>query len=238
MSIEIEVQTAKAVQNIKNVDTALDALQRNVGNLGKSGASLGQLQRDFDNLAKGPDVAVQALVKAGKTYTSELSKLKIAQTRYNKEMTALMAAGDRPERVKAVQAHLDALSLAVNGQLQKIGGVSTGIKQILMANTQDVKVAADQTVAAVGRVTKAAKDSAASSDNIRKAEKARWQSFYDEQLALGNRIAAESLKRLRTGGVAIAPSDRMRLAEVLKAERAEQRALNTVRQEGLAAIRE
>ncbi len=158
MSIEIEVQTAKAVQNIKNVDTALDALQRNVGNLGKSGASLGQLQRDFDNLARGPDVAVQALVKAGKTYTSELSKLKIAQTRYNKEMTALMAAGDRPERVKAVQAHLDALSLAVNGQLQKIGGVSTGIKQILMANTQDVKVAADQTVAAVGRVTKALDD--------------------------------------------------------------------------------
>lgn len=158
MSIEIEVQTAKAVQNIKNVDTALDALQRNVGNLGKSGASLGQLQRDFDNLSRGPDVAVQALVKAGKTYTSELSKLKIAQTRYNKEMTALMAAGDRPERVKAVQAHLDALSLAVNGQLQKIGGVSTGIKQILMANTQDVKVAADQTVAAVGRVTKALDD--------------------------------------------------------------------------------
>ncbi len=158
MSIEIEVQTAKAVQNIKNVDTALDALQRNVGNLSKSGASLGQLQRDFDNLARGPDVAVQALVKAGKTYTSELSKLKIAQTRYNKEMTALMAAGDRPERVKAVQAHLDALSLAVNGQLQKIGGVSTGIKQILMANTQDVKVTADQTVAAVGRVTKALDD--------------------------------------------------------------------------------
>lgn len=136
MSLQIEIDTRQGAKNVETLTNSIEALMMSVTKLSTAGTSLGKLQKEIKTLSEFDNPAVKLLAADAKSAATELSKLKQAQTKYNKELATLDPVVNA-KRFGVVTEILKKNTTAAESAINRLRGSVTGAKVIIMAHMDE-----------------------------------------------------------------------------------------------------
>ena len=226
MSTEVTLGTQPLINSVNKAVTALETLDKAVGNLGKGKSSIDILKASFKEFESTGNASVKAMAAAGNQAVTELERL-------NKRQTSLKGLLGRVEGTKGAlkpdsliafrkeyESNAASIAQTVKSLQTTLAGlysefdrrnVSTQALRGLKQELADVEAAAKQVKPPATKPTSA-------SDERRQAHR-QLQNDYDQLSKRGEVFSYEELRRLKVASVQLSDFDKLRFDSMKEAMR-------------------